>query len=79
MASYLGSFKAVYEEMETESAEGTDTDRQPNSPSYIHLANTHFYRAGGRFTPVNRGVWWRGRLAAVDGFTGGQLSTQLEP
>jgi hypothetical protein len=41
---------------------------------YIHLRDARFYAAGQPPIPGNRGVWWRGRLASVSGFSLGQLS-----
>ena len=41
---------------------------------YIHLENAQIFQAGGSPIPTNRGVWWRGRLEAIDGFILGTLS-----
>jgi hypothetical protein len=50
-------------------------DEQPKSPpQYIHLRNARIFHPGGTPIPANRGVWWRGRLGAVDGFILGSLS-----
>jgi len=43
-------------------------------PSYIHLQDAHFFNTNGNPVPNNRGVWWRGRLSEVDGFSLGVLS-----
>lgn len=45
-------------------------------PSYIHVKDVRFFDATGASVP--RGphwppVWWRGRIAAVDGWTLGEL------
>ena len=44
------------------------------STSFIHLKNARFYHNSGGAVPQNRGVWWRGRLTAVDGFMLGNFS-----
>jgi hypothetical protein len=43
-------------------------------PQYIHLKDTHFFNTSGKPIPSNRGVWWRGRLSEVSGFTLGILA-----
>lgn len=43
------------------------------SPRYIHLQDARFYHVGRTFIPENRGVWWRGRISEVSGFTLGTL------
>ena len=42
-------------------------------PSYIHLKNAHFFHTSGSPVPENRGVWWRGRVSEVTGFSLGAL------
>jgi hypothetical protein len=44
---------------------------------YIHLRDARFYAAGQLPIPANRGVWWRGRLASVSGFSLGQLTADV--
>jgi len=48
----------------------------PPSPSYIHIMNARFFNTNGNPIPDNRGVWWRGRLSQVDGFSLGSLSAE---
>jgi hypothetical protein len=43
-------------------------------PGYIHLKDAKFFHPSGTPIPGNRGVWWRGRLAEVSGFTLGDLN-----
>lgn len=43
-------------------------------PGFIHLRNARFFHPGEVPVPANKGVWWRGRLNAVDGFILGSLS-----
>lgn len=45
----------------------------PTSPQYIHLKNARFFNTSGNPIPGNRGVWWRGRISEVAGFTLGSL------
>ncbi len=42
-------------------------------PSYIHLKNARFYNSTHTAIPANKGVWWRGRLSEVGGFTLGAI------
>ncbi|WP_342620756.1 gas vesicle accessory protein GvpU [Rhodoferax sp. GW822-FHT02A01] len=43
-------------------------------PQFIHLKETRFFNTAGNPIPGNRGVWWRGRICEVGGFTLGSLS-----
>jgi hypothetical protein len=48
-------------------------DEPETKPMVIHLKNARFLQSSGAL--VNReGVWWRGRLDAVEGFSFGLLS-----
>lgn len=42
-------------------------------PQFIHLKNAHFFNTSGSPIPGNKGVWWRGRVSEVGGFTLGIL------
>lgn len=44
--------------------------------SYIHLKNARFYNTAGTPVPANMAVWWRGRVAEIDGFFLGMLSAE---
>jgi len=44
-------------------------------PSFVHLKNAKLL-VGDKLVPANaEGVWWRGRLSEVDGFSLGTLSS----
>lgn len=43
-------------------------------PMYIHMKNAKFYNTNGSPIPNNTGIWWRGRVSEVSGFTLGILS-----
>jgi len=45
-----------------------------NQPHFVHLKGARIFFPGERPIPSNTGVWWRGRLEAVDGFSLGELS-----
>ncbi len=45
------------------------------TPSYIHLKNVHFANVQGKRVSENKGIWWRGRISQVQGFTPGKLIT----
>jgi hypothetical protein len=56
----------------------TDTaDVSSPPPTYIHLKQARFFHIIGTPVPVNRGVWWRGRLSEVSAFVMGTLSKEL--
>ena len=46
---------------------------EPPPPQYIHLKNARFFNTSGNPIPGNKGVWWRGRISEVAGFTLGSL------
>jgi len=52
-------------------ASGESGSAGPISDTMIHLRNVRVHQAG---LPPMVGVWWRGRLAAVDGFILGRLA-----
>ena len=66
------TFKKAIEKM------GEDTygeeDKISSNPTFIHLKNARFYTTNGNPLPANRGVWWRGRLTEISGFSLGLLS-----
>ncbi len=49
------------------------TSESNETPSYIHLKNAVFSDAKGNATPGNTGIWWRGRISEVQGFSPGRL------
>lgn len=51
-----------------------DEDAFIYPPNYIHLKDAKFFHNAGNPIPANRGVWWRGRLTQIDGFSLGNLS-----
>lgn len=44
------------------------------TPHLVHLIDAHIYLSGASPAPSEKGVVWRGRLEAVDGFSLGRLS-----
>ncbi len=45
----------------------------PPTPNVIHLKNAIWLYPNGKAIPENRGVLWRGKLSAVDGFCLGEI------
>ncbi len=43
------------------------------APSYLHLKNACFVSSGDSRIPSRGGIWWRGRISEVAGFTIGVL------
>jgi hypothetical protein len=54
----------------------TTPSEQTETPSYIHLKNARFFDATGKLISGVAGVWWRGRLSEVQGFSPGLMSEQ---
>ena len=54
------------------------SDKYRSSPNigYIHLKDAKCFNTAGNPIPHNRGVFWRGRLEEVSGFSLGLLSTK---
>lgn len=44
--------------------------------TYIHVKEARFFNNSGKPIPGNRGVWWRGKLSQVNGFSLGSLSAE---
>ena len=51
-------------------------DPNVSDPTYIHLENAKFFSPAGQPIPTNRGMLWRGKIVAVDGFILGSLSAE---
>jgi hypothetical protein len=43
-------------------------------PQFVHLRDARFIVSNGAPIPTNRGVWWRGRLSTVSGYTIGVMA-----
>jgi hypothetical protein len=56
----------------------SDDDHDTPLPIFIHLRDArHFHNSGGPM-PGNRGVYWRGRISQVSGFSMGNLSADRD-
>jgi len=60
----------VYDPIQKESQGGAIISK----PRISHLKDAQIYRSDARPAPSEKGVLWRGRLEAVDGFSLGKLS-----
>jgi len=76
LSDYLGNLgKLIYGQTVNEEQAGNKGDQiMKRLPRYIHLRNAKVFHNSGQPMPENRGLWWRGRLSAVDGFSFGVLS-----
>jgi hypothetical protein len=45
-------------------------------PQFIHLKNARFFNTADKPIPGNTGVWWRGRISEVGGFSLGSLRAE---
>lgn len=71
-ADLFNEFGDIYKTQSEQKEQGESTP----PPEYIHLKNARIFHPGGGPIPGNRGVWWRGRLEAIDGFILGVLSAE---
>lgn len=53
-------------------------DDDPKNTVFIHLRDARFYVPGQRGIPNNEGVFWRGKLSEISGFSFGSLSSSEE-
>jgi hypothetical protein len=79
----VGLDSAVADQLETSLADLGRIYDEPDEwgetaawPHFIHLRNAQFFWPGQLPVPMNRPVWWRGRIEAVDGFVLGSLSAE---
>lgn len=68
--AFQQSFKQICAQHEPPSAEAANENKQ--LPVFIHLKNAKIFLASGLAIPTDKGIWWRGHLSAVDGFSLGQ-------
>lgn len=58
-----------------EEPRGKSSEDEP-PPNYVHLRNAQIFLGGNTVIPTRGGVYWRGRLAAVDGFVLGRATKE---
>ena len=74
-----GEYAAPYREM-ADAAEKAWANKRDNpaaaepAPTYICLENARYFNPSGGYIPVHDGMYWRGKISAVDGFSLGRLS-----
>ena len=68
----LGAMFSEMLKQHGEEIQSKNIDFNLYSPTYIHLKDAKFYLAGTKTIPEN-GVWWRGKLASVDGYSLGNI------
>ena len=58
---------------------GDEAEKSGGRPvHYIHLEGARMFHPGGEAIPADRGIWWRGRLTCVAGFSLGLLHAKDE-
>ena len=65
--AFFRSFGKIYDPPQ----DGTEGQRNP--PVFIHLKDARFFHHAGKPIPVNRPIWWRGRISEVQGLSLGTL------
>lgn len=83
LVSYGDDVYGPHETEDVEVSEGeqpaeAESNATVSEPHYLHLMNARIFHPGGQPIPSNRGVWWRTRLEAVDGFCLGILGQDDE-
>ena len=68
--AFQQSFKQICAQHEPLSSEASTENKQ--LPVFVHLKNAKTFLASELASPTDKGIWWRGRLSAVDGFSFGQ-------
>jgi len=66
--------KETFSDMGKKVYDKPKNDEPANPPTFIHLKDAKFFHPNGQPIPANRGVWWRGRLSEISGFSLGNLS-----
>ena len=66
--SLINRFKHFY-------TKGKETDVK-SSTDFIHLKDAFFFNANGKPVSNRKGVWWRGRLIEISGFSIGRLKNK---
>jgi hypothetical protein len=75
------SMRTLFEKLGAQSREAFEEARSKKDDDdddvlhvrYIHLSGAHTFSPGGDAIPTGNGVWWRGRLDAIDGWCFGEL------
>jgi hypothetical protein len=75
-AETAGRARAFFRSPAAMYSDGSGAREVPANPeplAYLHLENARFFTATGTPIPGDQGVFWRGKLGAVDGFALGVL------
>ena len=51
-------------------------DSNASNPTFIHIENAKYFSPAGNPLPAQGGMFWRGKLSAVDGFILGALTSE---
>lgn len=83
---YFKSYGDIYlkkdsEESEEKNNDATEkSDEKPKSSiRFFHIKNAKYFHPSGRALPDQDGIWFRGKINTVDGFTFGILSIGQKP
>ncbi|MFN8624098.1 MAG: hypothetical protein U0869_25430 [Chloroflexota bacterium] len=77
LVKFFAQMGDTYPDRRAPGEAATDDASEPDKPEprFIHLSGARVITPGQPAIPMNRPVWWRGRLDKVDGFIVGTLST----
>jgi hypothetical protein len=73
-SEFLEAFAEPLDEAAKPTSPEGEPDGQKSQPVYIHLRDVQMFHAAFG-SGVAKALWWRGRLAAVDGFILGLATT----
>ncbi len=81
LVSLFGKFFEPFEALyPSEPLPTSDEERQPSrdQPTHIHIADARLFLSNGAPFSSPQGIWWRGRLDAVDAFWLGEITIREE-
>ncbi|HEY3140217.1 MAG TPA: gas vesicle accessory protein GvpU [Acidimicrobiales bacterium] len=75
----MGGFATMFKEWAEDFRQPLDgePDWDSRKVTMIHMKDAQFFTPGQAPLPNNQGVYWRGRLSSVDGFSWGRLRAEV--
>lgn len=73
LAELAPIYDSIRDEVYPEPNLEVEPDESDLAPTFIHLRDAKYFHPGGQPIPANTGVWWRGRISQLSGFSVGLL------
>jgi hypothetical protein len=74
----FGAPATIYDESSDDNPPAEDDKPEPPPPGFIHLKDARLWSPDRSPLSRQRGIWWRGRIAAIDGFFFGEPTWPTE-